>query len=118
MSGEQFASDDVLPPDANSASVTVDVASDSDAKSMFDEHKGKLAIGVAATLGIMVFYNWWEKRLAKTDPEDYARLRRLKAVVRTDTPTAEGAGQKQDDATQVLSRTDNTTESAAVRLHS
>jgi len=42
----------------------------------------KLAIGVAATLGMMVYYGWREKRLAKTDPEEYARLQRLKAIVR------------------------------------
>jgi hypothetical protein len=45
-------------------------------------HKGKLAIGVAATLGLMVYYNWREKRLAKTDPEEYARLQRLRAGLR------------------------------------
>jgi hypothetical protein len=49
---------------------------------LLSEHKGKLAIGVAATLGMMVYYGWREKRLAKTDPEEYARLQRLKAVVR------------------------------------
>jgi hypothetical protein len=55
-----------------------------ESKNLLSEHKGKLAIGVAATLGIMVFYNWREKRLAKEDPEGYARLQRLKASVRTD----------------------------------
>lgn len=59
-----------------------------DAMTLLSEHKGKLAIGVAATLGMMVYYGWREKRLAKTDPEEYARLQRLKAVVRhtDDTP--------------------------------
>lgn len=51
-------------------------------KNTLNAHKGKLAIGVAATLGIMVFYNWREKKLAKSDPEEYARLQRLKAGVR------------------------------------
>ena len=60
------------------------VPSEIGSKSLLSEHKGKLAIGVAATLGIMVFYNWREKRLAKKDPEGYARLQRLKASVRTD----------------------------------
>ncbi|HEX8886611.1 MAG TPA: hypothetical protein VF797_19155 [Noviherbaspirillum sp.] len=61
-----------------------------DAMTLLSEHKGKLAIGVAATLGMMVYYGWREKRLAKTDPEEYARLQRLKAVVRhtDDTPKA------------------------------
>jgi hypothetical protein len=53
-------------------------------KAMFDEHKGKLAIGVAATLGLMIFYNWRERQLAKHDPEGHARLQRLKAIVRAD----------------------------------
>jgi hypothetical protein len=53
-------------------------------KLMFDEHKGKLAIGVAATLGVMIFYNWKERQLAKNDPEGHARLQRLKALVRSD----------------------------------
>ncbi|MBC7513616.1 MAG: hypothetical protein H7234_04180 [Herminiimonas sp.] len=47
------------------------------------EHKGKLAIGVAATLGLMVYYGWREKRLAQTDPEEYARLQRIKAGLRS-----------------------------------
>jgi hypothetical protein len=53
-------------------------------KNVLDEHKGKLAIGAAATLGLMVYYKWREKRLAKEDPEEYARLQRLKAGVRVD----------------------------------
>lgn len=56
----------------------------SEARSALSNHKGKLAIGAAATLGIMVFYNWREKKLAKEDPENYARLQRLKTLVRTD----------------------------------
>jgi hypothetical protein len=56
----------------------------SQGKAMFDEHKGKLAIGVAATLGLMIFYNWRERQLAKHDPEGHARLQRLKAIVRAD----------------------------------
>lgn len=51
-------------------------------KAMLNEHKGKLAMGVAATLGLMVFYKWREKNLAEEDPEEYARLQRIKAVVR------------------------------------
>jgi hypothetical protein len=55
-------------------------------KSALSDHKGKLAIGVAATLGLIVFYKWRERRLAKEDPEAYARLQRLKASVRHDEP--------------------------------
>ena len=58
------------------------------------EHKGKLAIGVAATLGLMVYYGWREKRLAQTDPEEYARLQRIKAGLRShaDWPQPEDDG--------------------------
>lgn len=49
---------------------------------MLDEHKGKLAIGAAAMLGLMVYYKWGEKSLAKEDPEEYERLRRIKEGVR------------------------------------
>ena len=61
---------------------TPDVSLADEAMNLLSEHKGKLAIGVAATLGMMVYYGWREKRLAKTDPDEYARLQRLKAVVR------------------------------------
>ena len=76
-----------------------------DAMTLLSEHKGKLAIGVAATLGMMVYYGWREKRLAKTDPEEYARLQRLKAVVRhtDDTPkprTTRRAAARPADAAQ------------------
>ena len=63
-------------------SETTDLSLAGEAINLLSEHKGKLAIGVAATLGMMVYYGWREKRLAKTDPEEYARLQRLKAVVR------------------------------------
>lgn len=83
----------VEPAEADNAAASATPATDStvapgdtsladDAMTLLSEHKGKLAIGVAATLGMMVYYGWREKRLAKTDPEEYARLQRLKAVVR------------------------------------
>jgi hypothetical protein len=55
-----------------------------DSKSLLSEHKGKLAIGVAATLGVMIFYNWRQKNLPKEDPEAYARLQRFKNFVKAD----------------------------------
>ncbi len=76
------------------ASVTTTV------KNVLDEHKGKLAIGAAATLGLMVYYKWREKRLAKEDPEEYARLQRLKAVVREDGPDKSHAAQPRDAQAQ------------------
>ncbi len=47
-----------------------------------DEHKGKLAISAAAMLGLLVFYKWGEKSLAREDPEEYKRLRRIKEGLR------------------------------------
>lgn len=74
----------VDPGDAGPAANgdTPEVSLADEAMNLLSEHKGKLAIGVAATLGMMVYYGWREKRLAKTDPEEYARLQRLKASVR------------------------------------
>lgn len=48
---------------------------------LLSEHKGKLAVGAAAMLGLAVFYKWREGRLAKEDPEQYARLKRIKSAV-------------------------------------
>lgn len=72
--GEQPAAE------ANSGETASTLAGD--AMNLISEHKGKLAIGVAATLGLMVYYGWREKRLAKTDPEEYALLQRLREVMR------------------------------------
>jgi uncharacterized protein HemX len=63
-----------------SAEPASDVAAEN--KSLLSEHKGKLAIGVAATLGLMVFYNWRQKNLSKEDPEGYARLQRFKNSIK------------------------------------
>jgi len=64
-------------------------------KNILSEHKGKLAIGVAATLGIMIFYNWRQKQLSKEDPEEYARLQRIKDSVRADLEKGDhGNGEK------------------------
>lgn len=51
----------------------------SDTFNLIAEHKGKLAVGAAAALGLMIFYNWREKSLAEEDPEDYARLKKFTA---------------------------------------
>jgi hypothetical protein len=56
--------------------------SPSGGKSADKNRKPVLATADAATLGMMVFYNWREKKLAKEDPEGYARLQRLKALFR------------------------------------
>ena len=48
------------------------------------EHKGKLAIGAAAMLGLAIFYKWREHQLAKEDPQEYAQLRRIKTAIETD----------------------------------
>lgn len=67
---------------ANDASDPAATSLASTAASILSDRKTHLAIGVAATLGLMVFYNWREKNLAKTDPEEYARIQRIKASVR------------------------------------
>jgi len=86
-------------PDAAASDTDAVMASDvglaGEAMNLLSEHKGKLAIGVAATLGLMVYYGWREKRLAKTDPEEYARLQRLKAIMRqSDERSRPRAGKK------------------------
>jgi len=65
------------PDSSETTSLTSDTL-----KKTLTENKGKLAIGVAATLGLMIFYKWREKEMAKKEPEDYARLKRLKASVK------------------------------------
>jgi hypothetical protein len=51
---------------------------------ILSRHKGKLAVGAAAMLGIAAFYHWRESKLAKEDEEEYARLQRLKAALDAD----------------------------------
>lgn len=51
----------------------------SDTLNLLSEHKGKLAFGAAAALGLMILYNWREKSLAEEDPEAYARLQKFTA---------------------------------------
>jgi hypothetical protein len=51
----------------------------SETLNLLSEHKGKLAVGAAAALGLMILYNWREKSLAEEDPEDYARLKKFTA---------------------------------------
>jgi len=81
------AAPEATTPDASAAGGDATAAGDvglaGEAMNLLSEHKGKLAIGVAATLGLMVYYGWREKRLAKTDPEEYARLQRVKAIMRS-----------------------------------
>jgi hypothetical protein len=50
-----------------------------DTLNLLSEHKGKLAMGAAAALGLMVLYNWREKSLAEEDPEAYAQLKKFTA---------------------------------------
>jgi hypothetical protein len=62
---------------ANSAAPSEGFAADT--LNLLSGHKGKLAFGAAAALGLMILYNWREKSLAEEDPEDYARLRKFTA---------------------------------------
>lgn len=51
---------------------------------LLGKHKGKLAVGAAAMLGVAIFYKWREHQLEKEDPEEYARLQRLKHAVKNE----------------------------------
>lgn len=68
-------------PDNNINSELVETPED-DIKSLMSKNKGKLAVSAAATLGVMIYYAWKEKRMEKNEPEEYARLQRLKASIR------------------------------------
>jgi hypothetical protein len=69
---------------------------------MLGNHKGKLAVGAAAMLGLAVFYKWRENKLAKEDPAEYARIQRLKAVLGSDSPSGKAGkpGKKTTDPDQ------------------
>src|SRR5215212_8938759 len=83
------------PPDATPGEAAAAMPGNT-VGSMLSSSKTQLAIGVAATLGVMVFYKWREKQLAKKEPEEYARLQRIKASVRNGDALA--AHEKQDIA--------------------
>lgn len=53
-------------------------------KGLLSEHKGKLAVGVAATLGMLIYYGWRQRNLPKEDPEAYAQLQRIRDRVKAD----------------------------------
>lgn len=75
------------------APASKDAAAD---KNFLANHKGKLAVGAAAMLGLAIFYKWRESKLAKEDPEEYARLQRLKAAVASgESDQKQGAQQKE-----------------------
>lgn len=57
-------------------------------------HKGKLAVGAAAMLGLAIFYRWRESKLAKEDPAQYAQLQRIKSAIAND---AANTGQPNND---------------------
>jgi uncharacterized protein HemX len=69
--------------------------------SILGEHKGKLALGVAATLGLVIFYNWRQKKLPEEDPEAYARLQRIKEGVKAEAWNAKRPGQDKPPPAEV-----------------
>jgi hypothetical protein len=81
----------VVPADDGEAQAAPDEASGKMAEiaGMLNNHKGKLAVGAAAMLGVAIFYKWRENKLAKEDPEEYARLKRLKKAIDSDADTPE-----------------------------
>jgi len=65
------------------------------AKKLISAHKGKLAIGAAAMLGLAIFYRWRESRLAKENPRQYAHLKRIKSAIAAEASFSEAeAAQK------------------------
>jgi len=60
-------------------------------------HKGKLAVGAAAMLGLAIFYRWRESRLAKEDPQQYAQLQRIKSAVAQATQAPPDEQKAQDE---------------------
>jgi len=70
----------------SSAASHVAASEEEKSESLLGKHKGKLAVGAAAMLGVAIFYKWREHQLAKDDPEEYARLRRLKHVIDSEKP--------------------------------
>lgn len=86
---EQFRSDNAKPEEpatqeAAGSKQSGEANSAEGLSTLIADHKGKLAAGAAAMLGLAVFYKWRESKLAKEDPEELARLKRLKAAVETD----------------------------------
>jgi hypothetical protein len=71
--------DDQKPDESAAAGERSGEGFASDTLNMLSEHKGKLAAGAAAALGLMILYNWREKSLAEEDPEAYARLKKFTA---------------------------------------
>jgi hypothetical protein len=84
MTGKHSNAENPPQPDTSAESTEAKGIGSSDITGVLNEHKGKLAIGVAATLGLMIFYNWRQKNLPKEDPEAYARLQRIKNSVKAD----------------------------------
>jgi uncharacterized protein HemX len=74
--------DPVKPANGNAAAEDDNLSGVAELAGMLNGHKGKLAIGVAATLGLMVFYSWREKRLATEDPEAHALHQKSKAILK------------------------------------
>lgn len=66
-------------PDSTTTATTTTATTD--AFTTLSRHKGKLAVGAAAMLGLAAFYHWREGKLAKDDKEEFARLQRLKAAL-------------------------------------
>jgi hypothetical protein len=54
--------------------------------SLFSNHGGKLAVGVAAMLGLAIFYKWREQEVSHEDPDESAGLKKIKEMVESDRP--------------------------------
>lgn len=83
-----------LPPpdDAGQPLADTDAGAALSAKTILNEHKGKLAIGAAATLGLMIFYNWRQKKLAEEDPEAFAAIQKVRESIKAEPSRNRRAG--------------------------
>lgn len=70
--------------DTDTTAASTAAAMAGDALGILTRHRGKLAVGAAAMLGLAAFYHWRESKLAKDDEEEFQRLQRLKAALDAD----------------------------------
>lgn len=112
MIGKDPTTTNVPQADAVSPKADANVDSVTAAKNMLSEHKGKLAIGAAATLGLMIFYNWRQKKLSEEDPEAYAAVKRVKESIKADANQAKRARGTPTTNTTQKTRQDTTSTSS------
>lgn len=92
MTGQDPIAAPPLPEEPGQPQADTDPAAALSAKTILNEHKGKLAIGAAATLGLMIFYNWRQKKLAEEDPEAFAAIQKVRESIKAEPSRNRRAG--------------------------